>query len=689
MANSTNATTNDFFGHPRGLSTLFFTELWERFSYYGMRALLVLFMTAEAIGDNPGLGFGVGEAAAIYGIYTFFVYVLSLPGGWIADNIWGQKKAVFVGGCIIAAGHFSMAVPTTLFFFIGLVLIVIGTGLLKPNVSSMVGDLYPEGGARRDAGFSIFYMGINFGAILGPLLCGILGEGYNWHYGFSLAGFGMLLGLVSYKIGDKYLVGSGELAESITPKEIQTKSKMFYGIASLTVAFVVAFGFLVSSGAIFITLKGLAEILGVLVVLIVIVFFAVLINNKKWILPIVLVSVASFFVVDMFTDDGGFRQAAVVEFSNDLSQSLEKGKIDAAAYESVAGETDLDFTNLSGDQAAEITEKLTEAQVLALLDQPDGSVESLANELSASMNLQFTAGIVLLLFILVSIGQITVPTISLKIEQKRLMVIFWLFILAALFWSGFEQAGSSLNLFASELTDRSTGPNEFLGGMGAIILTLIIALPLGYYSFRTLKREDLWSMAKGAVVFSSVGILVFFYWLFNNIGDGWIIPASTLQLINPTFIVIFAPIFGVLWTWLASRDANPSIPVKFGLGLLGLAAGFFVLSWGSANASADNLVSPAWLIVTYFLHTVGELCLSPVGLSSMTKLAPKNRVSQMMGIWFVATALGNLIAGLVAGQLESLAPSGLFQTVALIIGGGGIVALLASPGVKKLMGDVE
>ncbi|HKL20026.1 MAG TPA: oligopeptide:H+ symporter, partial [Halalkalibaculum sp.] len=212
-------------------------------------------------------------------------------------------------------------------------------------------------------------------------------------------------------------------------------------------------------------------------------------------------------------------------------------------------------------------------------------------------------------------------------EKKKLGVIFWLFILAAIFWSGFEQAGSSLNLFAKDLTDRTMLGTE--------------------------------------------------------------IPASTLQLINPFFIVIFAPIFGWFWTWLANRNANPSIPVKFGLGLLGLAAGFFVLSWGAANATAANPVTPAWLVVTYFLHTCGELALSPVGLSSMTKLAPKSRVSQMMGIWFVAAALGNLFAGIMAGQLETLAPTNLFWSVALFVGGGGIVALLASPGVKKLMGDVE
>ncbi|MFP4229490.1 MAG: peptide MFS transporter, partial [Salinivenus sp.] len=180
----------DFFGHPRGLATLFFTELWERFSYYGLRALLVLFMTAPAgaAATNPGLGFGTEKATAIYGLYTAFVYLLALPGGWVADNIWGQRRSVFVGGCIIAAGHFSLALPALglpeeASFYLGLALIVIGTGLLKPNISTMVGDLYPEGGARRDAGFSLFYMGINFGAILGPTLCGFLGEGYSWHWG--------------------------------------------------------------------------------------------------------------------------------------------------------------------------------------------------------------------------------------------------------------------------------------------------------------------------------------------------------------------------------------------------------------------------------------------------------------------------------------------------------------------------
>jgi POT family proton-dependent oligopeptide transporter len=212
-------------------------------------------------------------------------------------------------------------------------------------------------------------------------------------------------------------------------------------------------------------------------------------------------------------------------------------------------------------------------------------------------------------------------------EKRRLGVIFWLFLLAALFWSGFEQAGSSLNLFAEGLTDR-------------VML-------------------------------------------------GWEMPASWLQSVNSFFIILLAPIFGILWTWLASRRSNPSIPVKFGLGILGLSMGFFVIAWGAANATLENPVSPAWLVVMYFLHTCGELALSPVGLSSMTKLAPRNRVGQMMGVWFVASALGNLIAGLVAGSLETMAPMDLFRTVALITGGVGLLALVVSPAIKRLMGNVE
>jgi POT family proton-dependent oligopeptide transporter len=380
-------------------------------------------------------------------------------------------------------------------FTLGLILIVIGTGLLKPNISTMVGELYPEGGARRDAGFSIFYMGINVGGMAGPLLCGLLAENYNWHWGFSLAGFGMVLGLIQYRLGATYLGDAGLRASHQEPagqKPALLLPLLLVGLLTLPLVL-----FSAAAGGIAITLSDIAQWLGYAVI-----------------------GVAGLYFAWLFLGAG------------------------------------------------------------------------------------LTSG-----------------------EKKRLIVIVWLFVLAALFWSGFEQAGSSLNLFAYKLTDRTIA--------------------------------------------------------------GWEMPASWLQSINPLFIIALAPIFGTAWTWAARRNADPSIAMKFALGLIALAAGFFVIAWGAANTSPQNPASPAWLIVTYFLHTCGELCLSPVGLSAMTKLAPRGRVGQMMGVWFIAAALGNLIAGLAAGSLEDLSPDALFWKVAMFIGAAGLIAVLASPLVGKLARDMR
>jgi POT family proton-dependent oligopeptide transporter len=544
---------NSWFGHPKGLSTLFFTELWERFSYYGMRALLVLFMTA-AIATEGGMGLSEKTAGAIYGLYTSLVYLLALPGGWVADKIWGQRKAVFVGGVIIAMGHFTIAAPliglpgdTT--FYMGLVLIVIGTGLLKPNVSTIVGELYPEGGARRDAGFSIFYMGINIGAVAGPLICGLLGEKIDWHWGFSAAGFGMLLGLIQYKAGGKLLGTAGLLQTGEEKKVVDKRARNFYMALGVIALVILSFVMLVFYEVLDISLSEIATYLGIGIVLLTVLFFAFLSMSNVGVLAILAVSVASYLI-------------------SNLGFDIEPNS--SAIYAVVAGVV--------------------------------GYLVIYGSKLIANYQ-----------------GE--------SLEKKRVFVIYFLFLFAALFWAGFEQAGSSMNLFARDLTDR-------------VVL-------------------------------------------------GWEVPASTLQTINPIFIIIFAPVFGYLWTYLAHIRANPPIPVKFALGLLGLAAGFFVISWGAANASVDDKVLPTWLIVTYFLHTTGELCLSPVGLSSITKLAPRGRVGQMMGIWFIAAALGNLFAGLVAGELETLPPTTLFWQLALAIGIGGLVALALSPVLKKLMGDIK
>jgi POT family proton-dependent oligopeptide transporter len=528
-----------------------------------MRALLFLFMTAPVVGANPGLGFGESTAGAVYGLYTSMVYLLTLPGGWIADNLWGQRKAVFVGGVIIAMGHFTLAAPLVgapdiPSFFLGLLFIVLGTGLLKPNVSTMVGDLYPapgatanelareEWGAKRDAAFSIFYMGINIGAMLGPFVCSFLGEKVNWHWGFSAAGFGMILGLIQYRVGGKYLGDAGHLRIADPTDVVARRSRNFFMAAGAVGALTAIVVFLLVSGQLGVTLEAFATWVGYGILLMSILFFTWLIFNTVW-----AAALAALFAVMTAT----------------LAPSL---------------------GTLGGRYA-----------ILATLGA----------------------------FIVLNIGLLVTRGAAVSVEKKRLMVIFWLFLLAAIFWSGFEQAGSSMNLFAQDMTNR--------------------------------------------VLF------------------GWEMPAGYLQNVNPFFIIVGAPIFGVLWTWLAHRDKNPSIPMKFGLALLMLAAGLFVLAWGASFASETSRVSMAWLVVTYFLFTVGELALSPVGLSSMTKLAPPGRLGQMMGVWFIAAALGNLFAGLVAGTLEALAPADVFRSVAMFIGLAGILAVLVSPFVKRLTGGIR
>ncbi|HXI88868.1 MAG TPA: peptide MFS transporter [Blastocatellia bacterium] len=486
--------TSGIGGQPAGLSTLFFTEMWERFSYYGMRALLVLFLTATL--QKGGFGLDDPTATAIYGLYTASVYLSGLPGGWIADRILGHRRSVFIGGIIIAAGHFSMALGWVGTFYAGLVLIVIGTGLLKPNVSAIVGDLYPEGGVRRDAGFSIFYSGINLGAFIGPLLCGYLGEKVNWHLGFGAAGVGMVLGVIQYRMGYKRL-GDGGLRD-LKSSDKAAANRMLLAALGGAVLIIAIIVLLNSRGAIAVSPLGAAKSLGFLIPLLAI----------------------SYFGYQIFF--GGFN----------------------------------------------------------------------------------------------------------AIEKKRIGVIFVLFVAATMFWAGYEQAGSSMNLFAERLTNR------------------VVA--------------------------------------------GWEMPTSWLQSVNPILVILFAPVFGALWVKL--RERAPSIPAKFALGLVQLGVGFGVIAWASVyvgDPANPSKVSMGWLVATYFFHTTGELCLSPVGLSAMTKLSPAKLVGQMMGIWFMATSLGNLIAGLLAGKMGSFGLVQLFGSVALWVGAAGLILLLISRPVKRLMGGVK
>lgn len=494
-ATASQAYDKGFFGHPRGLATLFFTELWERFSYYGMRALLILFMTAPVAAG--GLEFDVAKAGAIYGLYTAMVYMTGLPGGWIADRLLGQRRAVLIGGIIIALGNFSLAVHGLPFFFLGLVLIVTGTGLLKPNVSTMVGALYSEGDARRDAGFSIFYMGINLGAMLAPLICGYLGQRIDWHLGFAAPGIGMTIGLIQYLLGSKHLGRAGLHTTSAEGPHLQPgqKRKWIGGLASgaVVIALIVA---LRLAGVIHITVGSLTNAVGGALLVLPLLYFAWLFLRGHW--------------------------------------------------------------------------------------QP--------------------------------------------VERKRLAVVAILFLFSALFWAGFEQAGSTLNLFADRFTRTSI--------------------------------------------------------------VGFNFPSSWFQSLNAVFIILWAPVFAWLWVRLGKRE--PSSPAKFAYGLFFVGLGFLVLAVAALlSGPAGVRVSPLWLVVVYLIHTFGELCLSPVGLSTVTKLAPARVASQMMGIWFLSLSLGNFVGGQLAGLFESLALPKLFGAVfATTAGSGLILALLVKP-IRKLMGGVH
>jgi len=494
------AVTNDrsFFGHPKGLGLLFTTEMWERFSYYGLRPLLVLFMAAAL--NEGGFGLERTQASAIVGIYAASVYLASLPGGWIADRWLGLRRAILIGAVLITGGHLAIGVSGVagagigkIFFFLGLVLIVLGTGLLKPNISAIVGDLYPEGGARRDAGFSIFYMGINTGAFVGQLVTGYLGERVSWHWGFGAAGIGMALGLVSFWLFGKKLLGPiGEDIARDSDARVQAKQEAlvrnstFGGLALLALVFILA-----SSGAVTIDPQQVGSAM-----------------------TFVLVGIAVAFFAYIFA-----------------------------------------FGGLTGD------------------------------------------------------------------EKKRSAVIFVLFVFAAVFWAAFEQAPTSLQLFANDFTDRT---------------------------------------------------------LF-----GFDIPATWFQSVNSLFIIIFSPIFAALWVTLAKKNLELSSPAKFALGLALAGVGFQLMVYAANTVVAGGgkvLVSPWWLIASYLFQTWGELCLSPVGLSSMTKLAPRRYVGQMMGIWFLATSVGNLVAGLVGGHVD---PTKLEQTPAVF--SGTAIALFVSTAVLLAM----
>ncbi|MGN6393050.1 MAG: peptide MFS transporter [Gemmatimonadales bacterium] len=489
-----------FFGHPRGLSTLFFTEMWERFSYYGMRALLILFMTAPIAAG--GLGFDTAQAGPIYALYVSSVYLLSLPGGWLADRVLGLRRTVFVGGVIIMSGHICLALPSVATFYLGLVLIALGTGCLKGNVAALVGQLYAPDDVRRDAGYSLYYIGINTGAFIAPLVTGWLAQGETfrgvlagmgirpeaaWHWGFAAAAVGMFLGLVQYTVGGKYLAPEGlRPARPADPAAAARSDRQVRLIGLATLAVVVVGGILVATGALTLDAEAISR-------------------NFKWALLVVTLGCFGWmFLVARWTPD----------------------------------------------------------------------------------------------------------------ERRRLMLVAVLFVASCVFWMAYEQAGSTLNLFAERNTHNAVLGSAF--------------------------------------------------------------PASWYQALTPMFIILFAPVFAALWIRLGRRD--PSSPTKFTLGLLLLGLGFAVMV-GAAGASAGGTrVSPLWLVLSYWLQTMGELCLSPVGLSALSKLAPVRIAGLIMGVWYLSLAVGNYLAGMASSFYETMPLSTLFTiTAGTALVAAAVLALLIRP----------
>ena len=433
----------EIFGHPIGLYVLFFTEMWERFSYYGMRAILVLYLVAETTEGNAGLGWTNGEALALYGWYTMLVYVASIPGGWIADKFLGQKKSVLYGGILLVAGHSILAVEELWAFYSGLGLIILGVGLLKPNISTMVGGLYKQGDIRRDKGFTIFYIGINLGAFLSSLIVGYVGEVHGWHYGFGLAGIGMTLGLVQYLLGQKYLKNVGN----------------FYGDS----------------------------------------------ENKE-------------------------------------------------------------------------------------------ELEAMKKPLT-------------------------------KIEKDRVIVLFISFLLVIVFWGAFEQAGGLMNIYAKENTNRML--------------------------------------------------------------MGWEVPASWFQSLNAMFIIFLGTSVALYWANRKLKGKVSTSLFKMIIGLIIMGTGFFFMSAAAAEFNSTGASAMYWLVLAYLFHTIGELCISPVALSYITKLAPVKYASLMMGVYFAMTGFGNKLAGLLGESAEGLGELTVFTGIAIFCVMFGFLVLVFRKKLEVLTHNAE
>jgi POT family proton-dependent oligopeptide transporter len=582
--------TNDFFknpvlGHPAGLFVIFFTEMWERFSYYGMRALLVLFLTSSIIGDNPGWGWPREHALAIYGSYTALAYLTPILGGYIADKIIGYRWAVIYGCLLMTLGHLSMAMEEVshVFMYFGLFLLVLGIGMFKPNMTSILSHMYKDKIEKKDGAFSIFYMGVNSGAFLGMLLCGYIGESENWgwSYGFGLAGIFMFIGMLQFYFTQNIFgdIGLKPIKNEIINHDEDAAVAKLNPFSTFDLSII-----------------GLVSVLGL-----------------AWII-------------------------------NDPASKISNFNL-----------FDFNVGSLSGSN--------------------------------------FVILFSLLLFVFVLIKRITQYT---PVLRDRMIAVIILAFITVFFWASFEQAGGSMTIFASDYTDRILVGNAKI--IFNIVNTILTVTPMAIITFVLMKlyKQTFQKYALGNIVLA-IGFAIIWFLVLYMLKDQYSqvkaeIPATWFGILNSLYIITFSPLVAKLW----ESKYNPSATIKNGLGMILLGIGFGVLAFGSSSIPAGAKVASVsliWLVLAYFFHTMGELFISPVGLSYLSKLVPSRMIGIMFGIWYLAIAIGNKIAGTMGGMIDEITAQYSMTTFFLIFTlipiGIGIFIMLLSPFVKKLMHGIH
>ena len=568
-------------GHPAALFVLFFTEMWERFSYYGMRAILVIFLTGAILGDNPGWGWSSSAALSLLGTYAMFAYLAPLAGGWLGDKKIGYRNSVVIGAFLMTLGHASMAVETPTFLYIGITLLVVGTGFFKPNITSIISKMYEGRDDKKDGAFNIFYMGVNAGAFLGIMLCGWVGEKVGWSFGFGLAGIFMLLGMIQFyfaqplfgKIGDPPSKSDEKI---IIKKDIKEKLNPF--------------------------------------------------------LPIDILLILTFVV------------SALIFIINDPLSKI--GGIDILNFTCFGMENSLFFALIA-----------------------------------------FVAFIALLL--------VRIPRYTPIVRDR--MIVFTIFcIFTVFFWAAFEQGAGSLPLYTRDFTDR------FLEGNSALIfkvvdisVTVIPLLIITYVLISLFKKtftEILFSNLVLGLSFIIVWGIIIFKIYNESQATSTEVPITWFAILNSLFIIVFAPLFAKWW----DSSYNPPASVKYFLGLALLGIGFGFLAFGARNvpSGADSAsLSMIWLVLAYLFHTLGELCLSPMGLSYLSKLIPARMIAFMFGVYYLAVAIGNKLAHYIGGDIDKITEeyslSGFFLIFTIIPIGLGVVSLLLHPLIKKSMHGIR